>query len=399
MPRRIGAGGPFLVSPYVDLTTPHGHYLWQLQRVQITRVERIVQPNHYSPLFFGRSSAVAAQIGQPWITWKQTPRIDDAAPVEWRANHDLHRYRTGFQTVGQPWQLLWKQPAIWFEPEVIRSPDHSALNRFRTTFQTVGQPWNTWQAYRQPTLELEQIPAQQFPLFAYRQFAPAAPVATQPFWIYQAYRQPDFEPEKIVSPQYALYPYRQFVPATAGAGQPWYLWPPIQITIEPEEKMYRENHDLSLYPFRPHDAFQPIPPVIGEDQHTPGRIYRHGWELTKEQAEQRAEQARRGHTVTVDAEHADVEEARQNAAKAAAEAYEANRKLAAVQSEIASLLAKLAEEGVKRTLAEQAELENALLLAEQRQILLATQQAVLREEMEIIDIAYVALVAWQQLYS
>lgn len=238
-----------------------GHYLWPLQRVQITRAEP--QPwlaDHYSRLFFGRGTAV--QLGQPFFSWQPTRRIDEPEAIAWRADHTLlHRYRTGFQTV--------------------------------------GQPWSTWQPYRQPSFEPEQIRQPVTDLYPYRQFPPVA-VATQPFWIWQTgitrlpdaeiirqpehsalhlyrvgfqsvgqpwaiwakYRQPDFEPEKIVSPQYDLYPYRQ-ITITAGPGQPWYLWPPIQITIQPEEQMFRENHDLSLYPFRPHDAVPPLPVEAG----------------------------------------------------------------------------------------------------------------------------------------
>lgn len=62
--------------------------------------------------------------------------------------------------------------------------------------------------------------------------------------------------EQITSPDHytRLFFGRAAPVAPAVPGQPWYLWPPIKVTIEPEEKMYRENHDLSLYPFRPHQS-------------------------------------------------------------------------------------------------------------------------------------------------
>lgn len=194
-----------------------GHFLWPLTRLQITRLEP--QPplvDHYSRLFFGRQTTV--QVGQPFFLWQPAPKIDEPEAIAWRADHALlHRYRFGFQTVGQPFWSIWREPIRPEFSEIISQPDHSALNRFRTVFQTVGQPWTTWQAYKQP----------------------------------------DFESEKITSPQYYLFPYRQFAP-TAAPGQPWYFWPPIQITIYPEENMFRENHDLSLYPFRPHQAVVPV---------------------------------------------------------------------------------------------------------------------------------------------
>lgn len=218
---RINPGGPWLLAsppPTVEQVT--GHYLWPLQRLQLTRLEP--QPplaDHHSRLFFGRS--VAVQIGQPFFIWPATQRIDEPPAITWRDDYTaLHRYRTGFQTVGQPYALIWNsKPDVRFEPEVVRQSDHSALNLYRVGFQTVGQPWDTWRAYQQPS----------------------------------------FEPEQIIAPQVNFAAFRQYIPATAGPGQPWYLWPPIQITIDPEEKMFRENHDSSLYPFRPHQGFIPVP--------------------------------------------------------------------------------------------------------------------------------------------
>lgn len=116
---------------------------------------------------------------------------------------------------------------------------------------------------------------------------------------------------------------------------------------------------------------------------TPGRIIRRGWELSKSDNE----------LVT---EAPAVDSAQQIQAQIR-EAASVSRKLAATQAEIVSLQARIAEEGIKRTLAEQAALERALLLAEQRQLLLAVQEAVLLEELAIIDIACVALMAMQAL--
>lgn len=64
-----------------------------------------------------------------------------------------------------------------------------------------------------------------------------------------------------------------------------------------------------------------------------------------------------------------------------------------LRAQIAALEAEAQAEGIRRTLAEQARLERALLLAQQRLTLLAVQEAVLIEEMEVLDIAFFAVIA------
>lgn len=238
-------------SLFADATG--GHILWPLTQVRIQRSEP--QPklsDHYSRLFFGRNSAT--QAGQPFFLWQQSLRIDDPEVISWRADHTLlHRYRTGFQTVGQPWQTWAKYKQPDFEPEQIR-PVVSNLYAFRqfTPTQTAGQPWWMWQSVKiEPIAETIQQPDQT----ALHRFRTTYQTVGQPYSIWAKYKQPEFEPERFVSPQYELAPYRQ-ITITASPGQPWYLWPwpPVQVTIQPEEQMWRTDHANALYPFLPHPA-------------------------------------------------------------------------------------------------------------------------------------------------
>lgn len=64
-----------------------------------------------------------------------------------------------------------------------------------------------------------------------------------------------------------------------------------------------------------------------------------------------------------------------------------------LRAQVAALEAEAQEEGIRRTLAEQARLERRLLLAQQQLTLLSVQEAVLIEEMEVIDVAFLSVVS------
>lgn len=72
---------------------------------------------------------------------------------------------------------------------------------------------------------------------------------------------------------------------------------------------------------------------------------------------------------------------------------EARAQIAQLRPQIEALEAQIAEERVKRTKAERAKLEKQLLLAQQKLTLISTQEAVLIEEMEVLDIAFIVLIA------
>lgn len=139
-------------------------------------------PDTTQALHVFRQITSAAPQSTPWTLWQPSTRLADAELEIRRADHTLlHRYRTGFQTVGQPWIALTRAPTPRLEPEAltipptnyaplfgitvapaapastswplwwassiptfadveIRRADHNALHRFRTVYQTVGQP-------------------------------------------------------------------------------------------------------------------------------------------------------------------------------------------------------------------------------------------------------------------
>lgn len=262
MARRIGAGGPWL-QPSQETPTPQGgHFVIPITQVRLTAVEVIRQPNHSSPLFFGRSTATVVP-GQPWYLW-QSPRQElsreEIAP---RSHDGLHVYRTGFQTVGQPWALFFRQPYPAFEPEIIE-PVQSELQPYRQTapvVATAGQPFFIWQAQRYGVeQDLDARPANHDGLHRFRV---GYQTVGQTFALLLRSPRVDFDPEWINPRQSDLYPFRQYPPAAAQPGQPWYQWPPIKVTLEPEEFIVRRWHGLELDPFRPHQSATPALTITG----------------------------------------------------------------------------------------------------------------------------------------
>ena len=76
-------------------------------------------------ILYGRTTPIVAQPGQPWFMWlPPPPRLEAEGAPPQRSNHDaLHLYRTRFQTVGQPWSMLWRPTQVpVFEPEAILRP-------------------------------------------------------------------------------------------------------------------------------------------------------------------------------------------------------------------------------------------------------------------------------------
>jgi hypothetical protein len=83
---------------------------------------------------------------QPWLLWPVSPRPPDLVDEPRQAAPSLHLYRTGFQTVGQPWSLpYWGSTR---EQQVPEQYDYRSarpdLHLYRQAFQTVGQPLVLW---------------------------------------------------------------------------------------------------------------------------------------------------------------------------------------------------------------------------------------------------------------
>jgi len=105
-----------------------------------------IRPTDHSGLFRFRGTPIPVVPGQPFFIWPRfvgtaEPEVDPVQPDHTK----LHRYRVGYQTVGQPWQLLWPRFVGSAEPEVPPPPPvHVALHLYRHGYQTVGQPFFIW---------------------------------------------------------------------------------------------------------------------------------------------------------------------------------------------------------------------------------------------------------------
>jgi hypothetical protein len=261
-----------------------GHFLLPVTRIiPFGATEDARRIDHYSRLFFGRGGVVQ-QVGQPWLTWKRA-RSDQAVEEFTPARKsDLHLYRVGFQTVGQPNLYRFPKAKAGQDTELVDARvDHTRLHRYRVGYQTVGQPWALWgRQRRQDDLEQQAI-YRAVDLTPFRGQYPAVvgqpwylwPKAKAEQWIepdavrgdhtllhlyrtgYQTVGQPwttwprrqtgiDAEGQQQAKPV-DLTPYRGQYPAAAGAGQPWYLWPTAEAWQDVEPDATRTDHYRRLF--------------------------------------------------------------------------------------------------------------------------------------------------------
>lgn len=266
-----------------------GHFLVPINQVVLLDAALgPPRPNHSSALFFGRGAPTAATtpwylwrpaatpviveppaervdhtrlhlyrtgfqtVGQPWATWPpyrpNTVRAEEyTAPA---ASLDLHRYRVGFQTVGQsPWLLGWRSNVPNIDSSYATPSAPPTLHQYRFGFQTVGQPWAMWPVYRTTTSAPDDFRCPAYDLFPFRQFAPVAPVSSQALAMWPLYRAPTLALEEYRRPAASdLFPFRQFAPSGPVVGQPWFIWPVYSMRIEPEALPVQPRHtDLHRY--------------------------------------------------------------------------------------------------------------------------------------------------------
>ena len=144
---------------------------------------------------------------------------------------------------------------------------------------------------------------------------------------------------------------------------------------------------LSLLLFRGGSPFGISIPGALQFRHIPGQV------RGEKEADKRARRIREGtipaprETIEeIPAKPTYFEESRQLATKIGI----ARQEIAILRPRIAQLEAGLAEEKIKIAVKKRADMERALLVAQQRATLLAVQEEVLLEEMTVIDIAYIA---------
>ena len=119
-------------------------------------------------------------------------------------------------------------------------------------------------------------------------------------------------------------------------------------------------------------------PVVPIDAVTPGRVLRHDWWKGKT-----------GRVEQVEPKPADFEAESRRVREALSDVQ---RDIALSQKVLAELEAQALAEGIRRTRNELARIESQLLEARQQAQKLAVMEAVLREELEVIDIAFLSVV-------
>jgi hypothetical protein len=95
-----------------------------------------------------RVTQATATPGQPWYMWPAAKADQTIEPDAQRADQTLlHRYRVGYQTVGQSW-AYWIKPQARVEAEEYTVPGPASLAPYRAiTIQAQpGQPWFMWPA-------------------------------------------------------------------------------------------------------------------------------------------------------------------------------------------------------------------------------------------------------------
>ena len=117
---------------------------------------------------------------------------------------------------------------------------------------------------------------------------------------------------------------------------------------------------------------------------TPGRVVRQDWWKSKESPSNAL-------TLTSAKSGRLLKEYSDESSRVGTEISKLRAESARLRIEIVGLEAEINADGVRR-LNEQAALEQKLLFARQAALLVAVQEAVLREEMEVIDVAYIAAV-------
>jgi hypothetical protein len=290
-------------------TVGQSYRLWPRAQQRIEQEEYSI-PTPVDLTDFRNSQPAVATAGQPFFLWPEVVANVPEAEDGQRVNHQLlHRYRAGYQTVGQSWQYWIKPQArvddeqytvpppaslypyrqisvavqvsqpYWLWPQTkvdvpqeddAQRVNQTLLHRYRFGFQTVGQSWYLWPAAKPDlTIEPDAQRSDHGLIHRYRVGYQTVGQSWQ-YWI-KPQQRVDEEPYPVPPPA-SLYPYRQIV-ITAQPGQPWYMWPAAKADQSVEPNPVVIDHAALLYPFRPHDAVQQIQEVE--------QVSRGNWNLLK----------------------------------------------------------------------------------------------------------------------
>lgn len=198
--------------------------------------EGIRQPDKSSHrLFFGRGAGTPPP---QRLELHQPSKLPAEPDTDYRrADHSLlHRYRVGYQTVGQPWIALQPHVSVQVEAEgyTQHPTDYTPLYGRTTPVPppTAGAPWYLWQAAPvAPRIEPESV---SIPATDYRVlFGRGAQVLPQHWWLYRwqgpapdtsqfyEYRSRDFWSD--LQP-FRITPTTPVEPPAPGGGGAWWYW-------------------------------------------------------------------------------------------------------------------------------------------------------------------------------
>lgn len=193
----------------------------------------------------------------PRFVWVASYRLDAVELELRRADHDtLHRFRTSFQTVGQPWQMWSKSRRVedalpeWAQPQAT---DQTPLYGRTTPVAppSAGQTYTLWQPparlsdpeweHRRRDYWAELAPHRLLPTYGMAvSLLPPTPVLIESW----EPRQPDRSAE-------ALFYGRAVSAPPPSAGQPWFIWqakaPPIAFSEDWSHRV--TDHARALQPF------------------------------------------------------------------------------------------------------------------------------------------------------
>lgn len=393
---------PFRPHQAVVPTLVDGTSIQRHLQIRITAVEHINQRQDYSSaLMFRKAATVTPTTAQPFWMLGRTQVLSGIDPPEDIVSVGHFIYVIDATTVSSVGQSMYLWPRVVGKPfpdELIHGTDHdAALYPFRPHQAVVptlvdGTTIQRHQQTRITTVEvINRQPDHSNGVMFWRSQTPA--VISQPWYIWQPTRV-TLDYESIQQASHSLQAYRQkFIPVSPG--QPWPFWKPVIGTPTPEESMYRENHDLALYPFRPHDALPPIPPAPDVTENTAGRITHIALPQVRRAETEAEKHARRVRQGTLKAEVA--KKTGEPEAALVDESARVRRAVADIQAqsqqireEIQRLEAQAARIASAR---KQAEIARAISLGMQELAMRELQVAVLQEEMEVIDLAFIICIA------
>ncbi len=252
-------------------SSAHGGVAVSYSHLVLVEAEQdAIRTDHNRRLLFGKSATVVPIVGAPWHLWDRKIPTQEAEEDAKRANHSLlHRYRTGYQTVGQPFSA-WPKAQQRVGDEEFSLPKRVDLTPFRQPLaaQVVGAPWwCLWQKPAPRTDEEEFRPAKQADVFSFKaaeQVPPLQGPADQTPVAYSNLVLVEAEQDAIRQDHSRRLLFGKAPPIAPVAGAPWYLWPKEKPRTDGEE--FAPKKPIELLAFQ---RIAYVPPLQGPADQTP----------------------------------------------------------------------------------------------------------------------------------